>query len=35
VKHFPGVEYMLILGDGKDGFRTLMSPGFERLVLPD
>nr|WP_315031300.1 FAD:protein FMN transferase [uncultured Porphyromonas sp.] len=35
VKHFPGVEYMLILGDGKDGFRTLMSLGFERLVLAD
>ncbi len=35
VKHFSGVEYMLILGDGKDGFRTLMSPGFERLVLAD
>ncbi len=35
IKHFPGVEYMLILGDGKDGFRTLMSSGFERLVLPD
>ena len=35
IKHFPGVEYMLILGDGKTGFRTVMSPGFEKLVLPD
>ena len=33
--HFPGVEYMLILGDGHSGFRTVMSPGFKRLVLPD
>ena len=32
--HFPGVEYMLILGDERTGFRTVMSPGFERLVLP-
>jgi len=26
---------MLILGDEKTGFRTVMSPGFERLILPD
>ena len=33
--HFPGVEYMLILGDGHSGFRTVMSLGFKRLVLPE
>jgi hypothetical protein len=26
---------MLILGDEKTGFRTVMSPGFERLVLAE
>jgi len=26
---------MLILGDEKTGFRTVMSPGFERLILPE
>lgn len=35
IKQFPGVEYMLILGDGEHGFRTQMSEGFKRLVLPD
>ena len=35
MQNFPGVEYMLILGDEKTGFRTVMSPGFERLILPD
>ena len=35
IQNFPGVEYMLILGDEKTGFRTVMSPGFERLILPD
>ena len=35
IQNFPGVEYMLILGDEKTGFRTMMSPGFERLILPD
>lgn len=35
IKHFPGVEYMLILGDGEHGFRTQMSEGFKRLVLPN
>ncbi|MBF1406549.1 MAG: FAD:protein FMN transferase, partial [Porphyromonas sp.] len=27
MQNFPGVEYMLILGDEKTGFRTVMSPG--------
>ena len=35
IAHFPGVEYMLILGDGADRFRTIMSPGFQRLVLAE
>ena len=35
IQNFPGVEYMLILGDEKTGFRTVMSPGFERLILAD
>ena len=35
IQNFPGVEYILILGDEKTGFRTVMSPGFERLILPD
>ena len=35
IARFPGVEYMLILGDGADRFRTIMSPGFQRLVLAE
>ena len=31
MQNFPGVEYMLILGDEKTGFRTVMSP---RLRAP-
>ncbi len=33
IQHFPGVEYMLILGNPEGGYHTVMSPGFERLVI--
>lgn len=33
LSHFKGVEYMIILGDEHGGYRTEMSPGFEKLVL--
>lgn len=31
---FEGVEYMLILGGEGEGYRSVMSPGFSRLVVP-
>lgn len=31
--HFPQTEFLLILAEGADGFRTVMSDGFGRLVV--
>lgn len=31
---FQGVEYLLILSGDGDSFKTKMSPGFERLIVP-
>lgn len=33
ISHYPGVEYMLILGGVEGRYQTVMSPGFERLIL--